>query len=92
MHHFAVLHSLANASHNARPESMSDKARRYAPLWIALLSSFAAVARIAGERFLLEREWKPKPKDFLTAAVGAAFGFLLFRLRRGNQARGYLTR
>lgn len=66
--------------------------RKYAPLWIALFSSATAVARIVGERYILQREWTLSWKDAQTALLGAAAGYAVFRLRRGNEQKGALTR
>lgn len=71
---------------------MSDKRRRYAPLWISLFSSAAALARVVGGRYLVGREWKFEWKDVATAVAGAAIGYAIFRGRHGNKTSGRLTR
>lgn len=73
-------------------KTMPQKRRVYAPVWIALFSSATAVSRALGERILLKREWKLRPKDFVTAAIGAGVGYVLFRKRRGNKMKGLFTR
>lgn len=70
----------------------SQAKRRYAPLWISLFSTATAVARVVGERYLLQREWRLKWSDLLTAAVGAFVGYVVFRRRHGNEVEGMFTR
>lgn len=66
--------------------------KEYAPVWIMLFSSGAALARLVGERYLLKREWTLSWRDGQTALLGAAAGYLVFRFRRGNVRPGVMTR
>ncbi len=68
------------------------KSKKYAPVWIALFSSGTALARLVGERYILKREWTLSWKDVQTALMGAAAGYIIFRLRQGNKQHGVLTR
>lgn len=66
--------------------------KQYAPVWVMLFSTGAALARVAGERYLLQREWHLSWKDASTAFLGAAAGYAIFRMRHGNQRPGVFTR
>ena len=68
------------------------ESKHYAPVWVMLFSTGAALARLAGERYLLQREWRLSWKDASTAVLGAAAGYIVFRMRHGNERSGLLTR
>lgn len=57
-----------------------------------LFSAGTAVARVVGERYLLDKEWTLSWRDAKTALMGAVAGYAIFRMRRGNREAGMLTR
>lgn len=69
-----------------------NESKHYAPVWVMLFSTGTALARLAGERYLLHREWKLSWKDAGTAVLGAAAGYIVFRMRHGNKRAGVFTR
>ena len=71
---------------------MADKTRKYAPLWVLLFSAGTTLTRMVGQRFVLKHEWELSWKDVRSALTGAAFGYLAFRLRYGNEEEGVFTR
>ncbi len=70
----------------------NDAGSKYAPLWVMLFSTGAALTKAVGERYLLQREWVVKWSDVGIAVAGAALGYAAYRYRHGNSREGLATR